>query len=515
MKKGILFGIVCLFCTTSCLYKDLGNYDYVDVPTIKIDSVKSKSDASIELLIDTLKIDPVVSYGGVLVNDDEFDYGWYMKTKHALTEISKEKKFRRVMTKNGKNEFRFIAKNKKTGLSKYADVNCNAISRTERGWYILKETADGNTEIDAQLRAIDGTFTFRENLITVSCGAPLEGQPLTMDYTKYRWNNIAFDTLELRSALFPISSEDIKAIGILDLKKLADFEDLFNEVMPPKEDRKIEGLYASADDQTQLLVYNNGRIRVRMGELSSEFSPEYYGNYQMQAKPLVGLGTADMIPVYDKTVGSFKYVAGNTSAIRNIGDSALMAQNGIPFIPWTYLNGDLLYSGQCNGNKGHAILRDRVNPDFIYFCHLNETNLHMQFTFFIPKVDTLSAVNFTFPTADSYSTKQDGSVVYFRHGNKISIYDPASKKETLNIMDFGNEEVTWMKHIDFTQESSTLKFSGLAIATHTDGKYTLRLYTVKPGGALDPVPFQVHTGTGKVKTAMYIKPGHGYRAIYY
>ena len=65
-----------------------------------------------------------------------------------------------------------------SGVAKYAQTTVSGVTKFSKGYYMLKETSDGNTEMD--LHYIDGGMA--ENIITNVTGSPLQGKPKTLSY---------------------------------------------------------------------------------------------------------------------------------------------------------------------------------------------------------------------------------------------------------------------------------------------------------------------------------------------
>lgn len=529
MKKYILLGLLCAICTTSCLYKDLGNYDYDLLPEMKITGIEKYNGVK-QQFRDILEIKPQVSFG--VSKDSDFEHAWYLRSGNSFTLLTTEPNLSYKLVIKGPNHFRYKVTHKKTGLSIFYDTSCDVVAETERGWYFLKETADGETDMDAQFVTTEGTYgTLNENIIRQQEGASLSGKPIGLDWGNYRYMQVTEDSTKLVTvkALFPTSTREIQVYDIASLSKIADFEDLVGEI--PIDERRIESLY-SGTGGTQALIHNGGRLRVRMSSGSSKFYPEYaQEEYAMHKKPMTAGGGAGMW-FFNRTTSS--------TIIANYGSSLFLKYKkdyGFPLLNGTFpINNhgcDLVYFLRSDAaliaNKApgtaYMILRKIEHPDSVFICHMETFNLAANTSGNmnpIQKSDTLQAKNYKFLSADHVTMHQDGGLLYFSKGAKIGLYYLGLKSEQADLLDLSadSDEITWFKYLKKNYGNFNVQFQGLVVATHRAGKYQVRVFPILSGGKPDTNPSHTFPGEGlygegKVVDGKFVDPNAYPIHIYY
>lgn len=524
MKKYILLSLIYFTTLTSCLYEDKGNYEYNRLPGLVIEGIETSYGTKLTL-VDSIVITPTVRFNGE--GDEAYEYTWYQQILKKPYFISNDKDLRLFPTEVGVLYYRFEVKHKKTGLSEFFDTNVTYTSTTERGFYILKQTIDGNTEMDAMFRDGKGGYTKQENIITFSAGAPLQGLPVALDYNKYRWNDKENAQLVIKNTLFPASEEDIVAINTADLNTIATYDDLFIEQMPAKGQRKIKGLSSASNLTTIVYQGADGKNKVRNKKSKdhSTFGFELIRkndpNIDVDAKFMaMGLGLDGQV-VYDRNTGTFRGVRNMSPtfvdyAIKTDPSNPLASLGGkYDLGPHDY---DLIYFGQSNRKVGivnspysaQILLKQRVNPDTLILCGMNlnmfsniGNDVSAMFT-----MDTLLSKNTLLPQASHYSMHSDGAVLYFVTGeNQINQYFLDDKKEIHDVFT-ASGEISWMKYIDCNYTDASEKFKSLAIATYdrSSDTYTLGLYNIGNSYVPESTPHTQFTGKGRLHSAKYVIP---------
>lgn len=497
----------------SCLYEDKGNYDYNRLPDIEISGVEENYGNCL-LLAEYVKINPTVKF---LDEDDEaYSYAWYRKGYGGeLTLISETKNLNYLPEDVGRNTFRFMVIHKETGLKAWVDTYCEVYSKTERGFYILKQLADGNTDMDAFLREQDGSYSRMENIITLLLGSPLEGDPKSLDYNKYRWDNVEQNTLEVKNALFPTTSEDVAVIELTGLKYLASYENLFVEAMPPKGERKIEGIYSNSS--TSMIIYEGvdgkNRVRTRSAHEHATFGMEYEG-YDPLAKPMGFASAGSNLMLFDRETGNFMLASGVSSKYKVLSKTV---DGTFGKYPMAGVDCDVVYMGQSDGKIGmlqgngigYVLMRKHEHPDTLLLGMFNPKMFTTLINYSaMQQMDTLLASKVALAQADLYTMHQDGEVMYFNIGNSINKYYIKSKKEVIDVLRVPNGEITWMKYLRNDYVDVPLRFNSLMIATYdkvTD-MYKLSLYNIDSNDNPQPLPHTVLEGKGRLHSAKYVVP---------
>ena len=103
--------------------------------------------------------------------------------------------------------------------------------RINGGWLILKETMDGNTDMDVSLIQANG-IEFAADQLSLALGEPMKGKPVSLLYTEsYQWYDPETGTTETKQkCLIPVSQKDILMYRVADEKVLARNEELFFEM---------------------------------------------------------------------------------------------------------------------------------------------------------------------------------------------------------------------------------------------------------------------------------------------
>lgn len=158
-----------------------------DNTAIKISGIEKKYNV-ISFAGQCLEINPKVESS---FSDDDLEYTWYYydpdfvtmgATEYHAIEVSKDKNLKyEVNLLDGNYSFFLKVTSKSTGYSQNSEViSVTSSSILSKGFYVLKETADGNTDLDMFSTAEDKAYT---DLLTTYSGSPLRGKPRALDVT--------------------------------------------------------------------------------------------------------------------------------------------------------------------------------------------------------------------------------------------------------------------------------------------------------------------------------------------
>ena len=152
MKKLLLILSLVLAFFTSC-FEDEGNYNYKKVGDITIEGI-DKSYLKYSYVGDLLEIAPNIES-----NYTNLDYAWYIWDE-ASASIGKKKKKEMILISSEKNlsyEVDLLPKvyslmlkvtDRTTGYSSSYVANLEVSTKFQRGFYILKENTEGNSDVD-------------------------------------------------------------------------------------------------------------------------------------------------------------------------------------------------------------------------------------------------------------------------------------------------------------------------------------------------------------------------------
>ena len=223
MKKHIyqilLAGLLPL-SLTACFSDDSALGDPNSVPTIEIGEMPAQSVVS--YIGNHLIITPEIK---TIYKDSELEYTWYL---YDEKDITKKAGFRDVIidTKRdldievnlptGVYTIALEVKVKETGLAEYARTSVKVATAFSEGWYILKETESGDTDIDLVSESTSST-----DLISKLEGEPLKGAPLSLAMI-YQQDYVDAADNEMKKAnmINIFSEENYHAYRVEDMKKI-------------------------------------------------------------------------------------------------------------------------------------------------------------------------------------------------------------------------------------------------------------------------------------------------------
>ena len=233
--KNIIY-LACLLVAMYSCTDDEGNYDYTEINQIEVDIDNMPKDYSVIIFKDVLKINPILKnvdenanlahlwlmYPDVGVDNEKYEFVDTISTERNL-----EFKANIGM---GKYVIQYRVTDLDNGsLMSSAQFNLDAITQFSNGFYVLKETEGGNTEMDLIISETDRI----DNLLEQSLGSSLSGKPVSFGFwPDYSYLNPDKDLIELNDFLLPISTNDMAMLRIEDMKNIHKFDDLFYSGAP-------------------------------------------------------------------------------------------------------------------------------------------------------------------------------------------------------------------------------------------------------------------------------------------
>ena len=154
MKNRILsvLGVVTALTLFQSCYEDEGNYEYTELPAIEVEGVETLY--SKRRLMDSLNIDVTIN---TEYRTDELKYTWFMYNTLDVNYIDavkvdtiyREKDLRYLVSEEpGNYVLTLKVENTSNNYSVYKSTTVSVGSEFSQGIYILKETEDGNTDLD-------------------------------------------------------------------------------------------------------------------------------------------------------------------------------------------------------------------------------------------------------------------------------------------------------------------------------------------------------------------------------
>ena len=146
---GITAGLL-----TSC-YDDEGNYDYITLDEVAIDTTGCNMPAALSVLrYDKITFEPSIYYNGQQVNGDEnvpLDYMWTLYSQfstassydYVLDTLGYEPKLDAEITAlAGPYQLQLTVTQRETGIEEYFTMQCQVEESITAGWMLLYERAD-------------------------------------------------------------------------------------------------------------------------------------------------------------------------------------------------------------------------------------------------------------------------------------------------------------------------------------------------------------------------------------
>lgn len=513
--KNIVYMIM-IIVISSC-FNDIGNYDYIEIEDISIEGVPEDL-GDLILFEDTIRIEPMIEPNSE-VEANNFNYYWSKKmgtgTTAKMVRFSEEKNLILPVHESGDIFLMLEVEHKETGIIKFTTVKAKGTSKMSNGYYLLKENADGTTDVDMiGFDSESGEATTYANLLESVLGSGLEGAPVAIDYWGYRYEDYETATLIPVPALRIASNKDIAVINTDKFELLGQFDDLFLGDVPTIKNiqalKSINRITMLINDG-QVYCYTNYYSQIVESELTeyggNRFLPALIGDYNMS--PHISWAVQDnghRFLTYDLTSGNFKCIYSSASTPSDIKEYVGVSD----FVD--DLKSDLLFmestaSGAYRYNI-YALMQKREHPDSLMLLDLNAQGLNDGYVKQNNK-DILMANEYLIDDASNWCVHQHLAVIYFSINDKLYMYNPANQTEKL-IASFNGEEIT---HIDVVNEWYTVTDGYLykmdnvkmIVATQSGGEYTFRKYHMS-SDLPDAEPYFTAKGSGIIKDYAYLKP---------
>ncbi len=500
----------------SC-HKDLGNYDYTNIEDITIDSIPEKLGNFI-LFEDTIRIEPVV---GPLADfeAENFNYYWSKRVgvgaEAKMERFSEEKDLVLPVTESNI-QLRFEVEHKRTGVVEFVLTSAVGTSVMANGIYLLKETAEGATDLD-MVRFDDKTneATFYYDLMVNKYGQSLAGKPITLDYWGYRVEDLSTLKLVAKSSLRIASEQDLRVLNIDDFEELASFDDLFTGGAP--EVRNIQAL--KTIDKVSVLM-NNDKLHVcksyHSGQNSlgqyveagyNRYQQALYGDYQFSPKLTWRPQGSEVFLAYDSKNGVFKY-------IKNISlEPTIIKEYPGKNAFEKALDTELLFMESTATGvfalTHYALMQKREHPDTSIFITMDARSLVNGYLT-QDKRDTLVAneSSCNIGQASHWCVHQLLRTIYFAKGNKVYRFNPGSKTEELILT--LDKEISFLDCVNeyYVNNApiSSMDYAKLVVATYDGDSYSLYKYDMDGISLMNKDADPLVTGQGKIKDYLFIKP---------
>lgn len=501
MKKySILLAALVSLTLTACFDDDSTDADYNRVGEITVTGI-DEAYTKIAYTGDHLQISPTITTTDA---ESDLSYQWLLLNTKTGTLDTKGDTIQpevigtdrnldyEVATTPGTYQVRLLVSQRSTGYTVYATTSLTVQTAFSQGFYVLKETTDGNTDID-ELSAVGTTG---ENLLLQTQGAPMSGKPGAI-YTEYNLDYVDPESLDpSKGNMLLITTADghFQKVRTTDLRKIFDRSNILFGTMDATE--KVYAAYETPMDRAYLLTSSGFRYTTPNGKTTGQ-----YGN-PIPETDASSLFAIDM-PSYGNTLF---WDAANHNLTTGDYNGNLMP------LTYTDLSGEDKTQGlsgwQCLHMGYNLLSSDGVfttvmeDPSGQRYVYLTDVSFSSTYLSAILKAGADSHL----AKATSFSTNgNQAKYIYCVDGGKLYAvnYSDESLPEiplTLQGIPSG-ETINFVTNQYWGQGSDA--FDYLIVGTQQGTTYHLYFYEMN-GGAPQGAPVKTMQGTGTVKHVRYL-----------
>lgn len=514
MKKYIFTCIICslIAIISACTN---GRDDVFDpLPPIEIGDMTKAGLPTQLFLGETLRLTPTITYG--TKGAEDFDFHWYRKNNGQLTLLSTERTLVQKMDSLGQWDFYLEVTNKETKVSNAVSFSTMVLSQTQRGWYVLKENEEENTDIDFYGVTQKGKDTAAIYNLLAQENVTFKGKPVNLLYVNaYSWKSPGESYFNTYNALIPVSEQDFGALRTETGTLMASTKDMFFD----NTDR-VNGFSGGLSNYDQAMIVNGGRLYLMPTGMQA-FLPQVIGDYSLSPWFTVSNVTGTLALGFDEKKHSFVSINKMASRLNTFPDKYLNGK-----ISSNHMNGTISFMENMDGNlnpdtvytqKAYALFKESSRSDRCILLGLDLAQLdgsqtksgNLQFSP-IMQADTIPYSKApALKDASFLALHKTAPNLYIANGNTISRYDIDNHTFKANVKTFpADETITYMHYLINQYDmylNSGLTFENLIVATYKqDGTY--HIYRFKIAGDNFIPDGNVLSGKGKVKTLVYVSP---------
>lgn len=498
MKKYIVCFLLPLLAW-GC-FKDEGNYDYTDGIEIKVEGIEE--DYGKRYMQQKLEIRPTVR---AVHPEDRCGYLWLIYPENntstdGIDTIGREKDLDwTIDRKPGNYKMEFIATDcDRMDFFKRCTTKLTVATLYTEGFYVLKETSGGETDLDLYLSDRDTTLN---DVLTAVYGNAFPGKPDNLGlFFNFRYIDEESGEQNVERTLNVVTEDNAYILRSTDLATLRDHSSLF---------------YGNSDEKTYALRniamgYNPGVVH-----LSSHGASFSEGNrFGMAA------GRAD----YPETGGSRFGFFESYAAMLNLGVFFYFDEKTGTFCTLSSSFGNF---EMCKVPEGHHIphrmlhygaagidMNTLVVRQYALFEDKDDASVHYLYKLFyefgaglrleISEVPAGSLLH----GADRVALNKEFGFYYFVAGNRLYRYWVSEDREEAlalpGIPD--SEQIVLLKERYYKDLNGTPYFNYLVVGTYDGDFYKLYFYNTV-GGAPAGDPVMVAEGKGKPVDIQYMTSG--------
>lgn len=482
-----------------------------------------------EIEIGALKDTSLISYNGIVLrvlpdvkvgySEDEMTYAWY------LWDGKKEEGFRanpigdtkelnyEVNLPTGEYTIIFEAKVAATSYAQTATFKLRTSTPFSTGFYILKETEGGQTDVD--LLRKDGQLV--ENVIENVTGASLAGKPVNMAMV-YDNGYINDETLDMAqdNMLYVFTDQDFRSFRTEDMKQVFGKDNLL--FSPDAEEKFYTMVY---DQNNMYAISNRGLYRAAASSSGKYGFPEIEGGSKyVFCNP--GWALSSTIFFWNESTHGISVYEGGVDVTDDWGYElpAKMKADDLECMACGYYS-DLAGFGMSN--KGWFLCSDRSSGKRLL--------LVVDFMFYAVDVRELDA-NLHLAKADIVTGNWQAPVIYALDGGKLYRYDLDLGEELPQPFELSGieGEITYITNsfcnltlLQYDPEygvyfpnPSLENYDYLIVATRSGSGYKVYYYDTLVGGVPEGSAKLLVTGTsGELKSVRFLSATYNSEAWSY
>lgn len=272
MKKIILYMLILLATGMAACFDDDTTLGTDFIPDIEISGLRDTSIVSFSGNL--LEITPEIT---TEYDESELSYAWYLDYgQKSPDEPAKQEKIGvektlsyEVNLSTGEYNIFLVVTAEEYDYSRRAKMKLSATTAFSKGYYVLKETADGRSELD-----LANGSDLNEDLMTARFGAPLEGAPFNLTVT-YGQCYIDEETQEMAytKGISVFTDKSVHIFSADDLRLVQDPSTMFYAGEPQEGER----FYSVAQNGSSMYLFTNKGLYY--ASAGGEFIPGYENVY--------------------------------------------------------------------------------------------------------------------------------------------------------------------------------------------------------------------------------------------
>lgn len=490
---ALTFGLLFSSC-----FKDDTNYDYTSVSAIEIEGLE-KNYKVYSYVNEKLEIIPTLktSYA-------ELEYAWYIWDNKDVANIGASEAVERVLISNEKDlsyevnlkpgpyKLLLEVKSKSNNYTSFEVVDLEVSTTFLRGFYILKETSQGNAELDLYY---EDDKPLLEDVFK-STGQEISGKPVALSLT-YALGYLTGDGFD---------TDKTNALCVTTENKVINFYST-NDMAVIHNNASVVYGGLDVDDAPYKAVswgFSNFLLSSRGATIS------YNADLMASSGSFAtNVGTGASIHMMPADLGGWGivYYWNEKDQVIDYADGMQMSR---PF--GLYNNNGFSTAGMecitCGSvwsvkpNLGYFLLKDNQGKKYLY-----EFNQSAAKTLDRIELDASSKM----ANATCYATNvKTASYFYFAYNNKLYTYNLTDKTEAdtpINLPEIGADEtITYLSYqwLDCAADRNTYNFTHLMVGTQKGDSYKVYMYDIVAGFPKNLV--RTIEGKGNFKSIVYVTP---------